>query len=77
MTSWTQYPPRIQFKRQKYQVLAGSWTVNGKQIGAPWDYKTSEEHLVYEHVFTLNSVMYNDDVRTVLHFEAVDQVCDV
>ncbi|MBR6351150.1 MAG: NUDIX domain-containing protein [Firmicutes bacterium] len=77
MTSWTQYPPRIQFKRQKYQVLAGSWTVNGKQIGAPWDYKTSEEHLVYEHVFTLNSVMFNDDVRTVLHFEAVDQVCDV
>ena len=72
MTSWTQYPPRIQFKRQTYQVLAGSWTLNGKEIGAPWEYKTAEEHLVYEHVFTAGPAFCSEAVRTVLHFEAVD-----
>lgn len=77
MTSWTQYPPRIQFKRHDSQLLGGAWVLNGQPIGAPWDYKTSEEELCYEHSFTLGNIFKNENVRTLLHFEAVDQICEV
>ena len=77
MASWTQYPPRIQFKRRNYQVLADGWTLDGKEIKAPWDFKTSAEKLCYECTFTLGPALKNDKVRTMLHFEAVDQVCSV
>ena len=78
--SWKDYDLRPQFSRDadRRRIEYENWTVNGTVLDLPpWDHKTDTEHLVYEHVFDLPQALFNEDVRTILHFGAVDQVCSV
>ena len=77
MNDWNETAVRPQFRRRETQLLAGNWTLNGKDIGTPWTYWSTEEGLVYVRDFVLSSAFRNDRVRTIVHFGAVDQICDV
>ena len=77
MKIWSDVFPRHQFRRRETRVLSGNWTLNGKDIGVPWTYRTTEEDLTYVHDFVLTGEFRNDRSRTILRFGAVDQICDV
>jgi beta-galactosidase/beta-glucuronidase len=75
--TWNETAARPQLRRRGTQVLGGNWTLNGKDVGTPWTYWSTDEELVYVHDFVLSADLRNDRVRTVLRFGAVDQICDV
>lgn len=79
---WQQYP-RPQLKRDGYMILNGEWELNGKPVTVPFPpqselsgYKGEvDESLVYRKTFTLPESFTRE--RVLLHFGAVDQVCEV
>lgn len=75
--------PRPQMRREQYQILNGTWTVNGKNIQVPFPpqsvlsgYKGKvKDVLIYETTFVLSSDFAKE--RVLLHFGAVDQIAKV
>lgn len=87
--------PRMQFKRDSYFCLNGSWNFEiskneevdfyTKKIIVPYPVESSlskvtlrpktNEYCHYEKTFTLNKDFIKD--ITILHFGAVDKICDV
>ena len=79
---WMEYP-RPQMRRAQYQILNGTWTVNGEQIQVPFPpqsilsgYKGKvKDVLLYETKFVVSSDFAKE--RVLLHFGAVDQIAKV
>ena len=79
---WQQYP-RPQLKRQNFTCLNGEWTLNDTPIRVPFppqsdlsNYtKKVEDRMTYKKVFSIKQPPAG--IRTILHFEAVDQVAEV
>lgn len=79
---WQKYP-RPQLRRASWQSLNGIWDLDGKSIRVPFppesllaEYEgTPKEHMTYTKVFTPE--FFDASKRTLLHFQAVDQIADV
>ena len=79
---WQQYP-RPQLKRPNFTCLNGEWTLNDSPIRVPFppqsdlsNYtKTVGNRMTYKKVFSIKQPPAG--IRTILHFEAVDQVAEV
>ena len=79
---WSDYP-RPQLKRDKYHILNGEWMLNNEKIMVPYppqsklsEYKGNvKEQLEYKCVFNVPESFVLP--RIMLHFGAVDQVCEV
>jgi len=63
--------PRPQMRRKSYQSLDGEWLINGEPGIVPSC--RTEERLTYEKQFSFKK----ENDRALLHFGAVDQVCEV
>ena len=82
---WLSYP-RPQLKRNSYISLNGEWTLDGQEIQVPFapqsrlsKYKGKVgEHLTYIRKFAYApDFHWVENGRVILHFGAVDEVCDV
>ncbi len=79
---WQEYP-RPQLRRENWQSLNGIWELNGHSVRVPFppesvlaEYEGPlEEHMTYKKSFTLQQ--YDAAKRTLIHFQAVDQIADV
>ena len=79
---WTEHP-RPQMKRNQWQSLNGSWTLDGDAIRVPFppqsklsNYKKKvKEVFTYEKKFDLSKDLKGG--RILLHLDAVDQVAEV
>lgn len=80
--AWQVYP-RPQMKREGWQILNGTWLLNGKEIRMPFPPQAFlsdflgevEEQLTYEKEFVLPKSFAKE--RVLLHFGAVDQIATV
>lgn len=83
--SWYDEYPRPQLKRDSFMSLNGQWTCNGNDIVVPFcpQSKASlyqEEvtnELIYEKSFILTDHFFQENDHLLLHFGAVDQICEV
>lgn len=79
---WTQYP-RPQMVRDNWQSLNGIWELDGMPIRVPFppqsllaEYEGQvQEHMTYRRQFTIKH--FDEAKRTLLHFQAVDQMAEV
>lgn len=79
---WQKYP-RPQLRRANWQSLNGIWELDGTSVRVPFppesllaEYKgVCKEHMTYTKVF--EPKYYDATKRTLLHFQAVDQIADV
>ena len=79
---WQQYP-RPQLKRNNWTCLNGEWELNNETIRVPFppqsdlsNYKKSVgSKLIYKKTFSIERP--NAGIRTILHFEAVDQIAEI
>lgn len=79
---WQSYP-RSQLKREAYVILNGTWKLDGKDIEIPFAPQSRlakyegniGDELTYERCFRVPEDWAKD--RVILHFGAVDQVCEV
>ena len=79
---WQEHP-RPQLKRQNWTSLNGEWTLNGQSIRVPFPPQStlSRYHgkigsrLTYTKTFVADKPAAG--IRTLLHFEAVDQIAEV
>ena len=78
--------PRPQLRRDEYRLLTGAWTLNGSPICVPYppeskasgfkgEIRNADGKLVYETAFSLPASWAGKHI--LLHFGAVDQLCDV
>ncbi|MBO4920167.1 MAG: glycoside hydrolase family 2, partial [Erysipelotrichaceae bacterium] len=84
MNSYDKYYPRPLLKRDSFFSLNGSWKLNGFDIEVPFPpesdlsgYKGDLERMEYIKGFTLPDGFIQPDDKVILHFGAVDQICDV
>ena len=84
MNSYETYYPRPLLKRDSFFSLNGTWTLNGGDIEVPFPpesdlsgYKGELGTLHYEKEFSLPEGFFKTSDKVILHFGAVDQVCDV
>lgn len=86
-TVWTKYP-RPQMRRNHFQSLNGTWTIDGQTIRVPFPPESvlslyegnATEEYTYEKKFMLSETdlgKITDGCRILLHFGAVDQIADV
>lgn len=86
-TIWQEYP-RPQLRRDSYISLNGTWKIGKKAITVPFCPESNlsgyeghvYQHLIYEKEFVLRSTVCaagKNSMRTILHFGAVDQICEV
>ena len=83
--SWQNEYPRPQMKRDSFINLNGEWQCNGQDIIIPFSpqAKASQfkgpvtDKLVYVKHFSLATELINSEQRILLHFGAVDQICEV
>ncbi|MBQ9142210.1 MAG: glycoside hydrolase family 2 [Lachnospiraceae bacterium] len=79
---WTRYP-RPQMVRENWQSLNGIWDLDGKPVRVPFPPESLlaeytgelKTHMIYTRVFTIENFQAN--MRTLLHFGAVDQLAEV
>ncbi len=84
-SSWDQYYPRPQLRRDSFLPLHQNWTLNGRPIRAPWPPQAPlsgwqgevGDVLRYETAFRLPDGFAPPGRRVLLHFGAVDQVAEV
>ena len=80
--------PRPQMVRDNYQILNGTWTIEGRNVEVPYPPEsvlsgigeTMPPQYTYRRVFELEETLagkYTDGGRILLHFGAVDQICEV
>ncbi len=75
--------PKPQMKRNLFKILRDNWTLNGAPICLPYPPQSPLSNfkgkigkkLVYETIFSLPENFIMD--KTILHFGAVDQICEV
>ena len=84
MNSYDIYYPRPLLKRDSFFSLNGSWKLNGYDIIVPFPpesdlsgYKGNLDRMEYLKEFTLPDGFFQSDGKVILHFGAVDQICDV
>ena len=84
MNSYDTYYPRPLLKRDSFFSLNGSWKLNGCDILVPFSpeselsgYQGSLEGMEYVKEFDLPKGFFQSDDKVILHFGAVDQICDV
>ena len=84
MNSYNTYYPRPLLQRNSFYSLNGEWLLNGNKINIPFCPESKEsgyvgqlDELIYTKAFSLPEGFYNQDDKVVLHFGAVDQICDV
>ena len=84
MNKYDHYYPRPLLQRDSFFSLNGQWTLNGQAIEVPFPpesdasgYQGSLKGICYLKDFTLPKEFYGKDDKVVLHFGAVDQLCDV
>ena len=84
MNSYQSYYPRPMLKRDSFFSLCGEWNLNGKTIIVPFPpqsdlsgYQGDMEHLEYTKTFSLPEDFYHKNDKVILHFGAVDQLCEV
>ena len=86
MNKYIDIYPRPQFKRDSFYCLNGTWGLNNDFIEVPfpkeaklskYPIKNHEDSLEYIKTFILPEGFYNNEKRVILHFEAVDQICEV
>ena len=79
---WQKYP-RPQLRRASWQSLNGIWELDGHNIRVPFPPESllaeyegiCKEHMTYKKVFTPK--VCDRTKKTLLHFQAVDQIADV
>ena len=79
---WTQYP-RPQMVRANWQSLNGIWDLDGNSVRVPFPPESLlaeytgelKTHMIYTRVFAIENFQAN--MRTLLHFGAVDQLAEV
>ena len=84
MNSYDTYYPRPLLKRDSFFSLNGSWKLNGRDILVPFSpeselsgYQGNLERMEYLKEFVLPKGFFQSDDKVILHFGAVDQICDV
>ena len=84
MNRYESYYPRPQLRRDSFYSLCGRWQLNKKDIEIPFPpesklscYEGETSELYYEKVFSLPEDFYHPSDNVILHFGAVDQICDV
>ena len=84
MNKYQTYYPRPLLKRDSFYSLCGTWKFNGKEIEVPFPpeselsgYEGELGTLNYEKSFVLPDGFYSENDKVILHFGAVDQICDV
>lgn len=86
MNKYLNIYPRPQFKRNSYYCLNGLWGLNNDFIEVPfpkesklsqYPNKQHEDKLEYLKTFILPEGFFDDKKRVILHFEAIDQICEV
>ena len=84
MNSYDNYYPRPLLKRDSFLSLNGIWSLNGKPIEVPFapeaeasSFEGELHGLHYVKTFKIPSGFYKKDDKVLLHFGAVDQLCDV
>ncbi len=84
MNKYETYYPRPLLKRDSFFSLNGRWKLNQKDIEIPFPpesqlsgYRRDFGELNYQKAFSLPDDFARDDDKVVLHFGAVDQICDV
>ena len=78
------YYPRPLLQRDSFFSLNGQWALNGNLINIPFCPESKESlyngqlnELIYTKSFSLPKNFYTKDDKVILHFGAVDQICDV
>ena len=78
--------PRPQLQRDSFLSLDGQWDLNGSNTEVPFAKESDlsgyqnndyEKELIYTKVFILPEDFLKEDQRLILHFTAVDQICDL
>ena len=84
MNNYQEYYPRPLLQRNSFFSLCGKWELNGESIEVPFPpeaelsgYKGPLTDLHYVKHFSLPEGFRKDNEKVILHFGAVDQVCDV
>ncbi|MBQ6479139.1 MAG: glycoside hydrolase family 2 [Erysipelotrichaceae bacterium] len=84
MNNYDNYYPRPLLKRDSFFSLNGSWKLNGYNIEIPFPpesdlsaYDGSLEKMEYRKDFALPESFHKAKDKAILHFGAVDQVCDI
>ncbi|MBR4462815.1 MAG: glycoside hydrolase family 2 [Erysipelotrichaceae bacterium] len=84
MNKYDNYYPRPLLQRDSFLSLNGPWTLNGKPIEVPFPpeseasgYHGDLKEIHYEKEFRIPKGFYGKEDKVLLHFGAVDQICDV
>ena len=84
MNNYDNYYPRPLLKRNSFFSLNGKWKLNNQEIEIPFppesdqsNYHGSLGSLLYEKTFSLPEDFIKKDDKVILHFGAVDQICDI
>ena len=84
MNEYDKYYPRPLLKRNSFFSLNGKWKLNDLDIEIPFapesdlaNYNGSTDSLIYEKIFSLPENFHKSSDKVILHFGAVDQLCDV
>ena len=84
MNAYLSYYPRPLLKRDSFFSLCGKWKLNGRDIEVPFPpesdlsgYEGETGTLEYATSFALPENFHKENEKTILHFGAVDQTCDV
>ena len=84
MNRYDEYYPRPLLKRASFYSLNGEWSLNNHPIEVPFPvessiaaYQGETDRLEYEKSFVLPDNFYKENDKVILHFGAVDQICDV
>ena len=84
MNNYKEYYPRPLLRRDSFYSLCGTWKLNDQDIEVPFPpqsdlsgYKGDTDKLEYVKEFVLPEGFHDKDEKLILHFGAVDQVCDV
>lgn len=86
MNNYINLYPRPQFKRESFKSLDGIWGLNDNFIEVPfpkeseiskYPNKEHEEVLEYKKYFIIDNNFHNKNNRLILHFGAVDQICEI
>lgn len=84
MNRYDNYYPRPLCQRDSFYSLNGQWLLNGQTIIVPYppeselsQYKGDLGELNYVKEFELNDSFYGENDKIILHFGAIDQICDI
>ena len=84
MNNYKEYYPRPLLKRASFYSLCGTWKLNDQDIEIPFPpeaelsgYKGGLDKMEYVKQFCLPDGFHSKNNKLILHFGAVDQICDI